>query len=173
LEINAGVQPESLNKQHGKPVTTLEVTVYQGRYVMLRRFFLGCFIEGRDIRYYKPAETKNGPLWKNTFTHPKTKRETPHKIYGGKLAGILTQSFCREIFFKALIDVERGLNGIDNCKLIGQFHDEIVLDWQPINAGNCVDHEHAMAFLRDTMTMEYVEGFPIDAEVKSDYRYTK
>lgn len=50
-------------------------------------------------------------------------------MYGGKLAGLLTQSLCREVFFNSLRWVHTWCDAYPNVRLIGQFHDEIVVDW--------------------------------------------
>ena len=136
---------------------------------VLRRVFHGAHINGRDIRYYKPTALKSGDLWKHTYTDSNGVRRE-YKIYGGKLAGILTQSFCRELFMGVLLDVAKYC-GVHGIRLVGQFHDEIVLDWTP-------DCGLPLAQVKEDLE-EYMSDnsrlptFPLAAEVKSAYRYIK
>ena len=137
----------------------------------MRRLFHGCYAKGRNIVYYRPSGTVNGPLWTDHFIDPKTKRPKNYTLYGGKLAGILTQSFCRELFFEGLADVHRRMQQQpSSLQLIGQFHDEIVLE-----SGNPADTAAGIQLLEQAMTTVpyWALGFPLDAKVKSDLRYTK
>ena len=113
---------------------------------------------------------------KNTFRDPKTGQTKRFTIYGGKLAGILTQSFCRELFFRTLREVRIRM-AYPNLKLIGQFHDEIVLEWSPIESvedrEQAVTLESAVGQLEWLMSTSPVLDFPLAAEVKFDHRYTK
>lgn len=52
---------------------------------------------------------RRGQLWESQYTDKKTKKREFFSIYGGKLAGILTQSFCRELFFTVLVKLEQLL----------------------------------------------------------------
>jgi len=55
-------------------------------------------------------------------------------------------------------------------RLVGQFHDEIVLDWKPGTRGL----EHCKTTLTTLMSDPgKVASFPLAAEIKDDYRYTK
>ena len=64
-----------------------------------------------------------------------------------------------------------------NLKLIGQFHDEIVLEWSPIESvedrEQAVTLEYAVKKLEQLMSTSPVLDFPLAAEVKYDHRYTK
>ena len=64
-----------------------------------------------------------------------------------------------------------------NLKLIGQFHDEIVLEWSPIESvedrEQAVTLESAVGQLEWLMSTTSVLDFPLAAEVKFDHRYTK
>ena len=137
---------------------------------------MGCHIVGNNIGYYKPNETIAGKPWKNTFRDPKTGQTKRYTIYGGKLAGILTQSFCRELFFRTLHAVSYDMS-YPNLKIIGQFHDEIVLEWSPVeafdNQEGVVSLPFAVKQLEQLMSMSPVLDFPLAAEVKYDHRYTK
>ena len=57
-------------------------------------------------------------------------------------------------------------------RLIGQFHDEIVLDYDPLVTPYTV--ETVKMELEQVMSNPHpFKGFPLAAEVKHDYRYTK
>lgn len=162
--------PTSLTKQHVN-AETIAMRVYdRNGNVFLERVFHGCYMRGNSICYYKPSERKTGDLWSSHFVDPKTKQVKFYNIYGGKLAGITTQSFCREIFFDTLRSVHDYVKADQHLHLIGQFHDEIVLDWQP---GGVRTLENAKAMLEHYMSNTSVPGFPLAAEIKHDYRYTK
>lgn len=137
---------------------------------VMKRYFHGCYMRGRNVAYYKPSDRKTGDLWRATFTDPKTKQLRYYELYGGKLAGILTQSLCREIFMHVLHRTNAWWRG-DNVTVVGQFHDEIVLDWKP-GAIPLHEAEARMGTLMSTPPA-WLAGFPLDAEIKSDYRYIK
>jgi DNA polymerase len=142
----------------------------QGGGVILNRYFHGCHRRGRNVVYYKPSELKSGELWKDTFIDPKTKHRRHHELYGGKLAGILTQSFCRELFFESLLKVDSWCQANSQITPVGQFHDEIVLDYKP----GLLDLHAAKQGLEERMSYsEMAPSFPLAAEIKHDYRYTK
>ena len=167
------VTPASLAKQHPDATSLAVELVAPNGTIWLRRYFHGCYMRGKDIGYYKPSELKSGDLWKNHFTDPKTKQVRFYTIYGGKLTGILTQSFCREIFFRVLTDVNDWCSRYQGLRLVGQFHDEIVVDWSPHGG---ISKESAMNLLEEMMSdaqRHGINGFPLAAEVKYDYRYTK
>lgn len=178
LKISTMETPDSLVKQHGHSVISIEVIVLDPKgSPFLRRVFLGAHERGRNICYYKPSDRKTGDLWKNHYTDPKTKKVRFYEIYGGKLAGILTQSFCRELFFQSLKVVDEWTSRFPNLNLVGQFHDEIVLDWAPVldrddRGGESLDW--FCVRLEDLMSDPgLARSFPLAAEVKHDYRYTK
>lgn len=139
--------------------------------MVFQRTFHGCYVRGRNIGYYKPTDRKTGPVWKNNYVNPKTKQVEFYSIYGGKLAGIITQSFCREIFFDILRDVRAWLEYHPNVEIVGQFHDEIVLDWWPELDG--ISLKTVKAGLEGYMIRSNYKGLPMAAEIKHDYRYTK
>ena len=137
--------------------------------IMFTRYIHGVDMHGRNLTYYKPSERKTGDLWSNHFTDPKTKQTRQFTVYGGKLAGLLTQSLCREMFFDSLSVLDKELSFVDNARIIGQFHDEIVVEWVPGNTPRSqVQHMMEVA-----MTATTLPGFPLGAEIKSDYRYIK
>jgi DNA polymerase len=172
--------PGSLSKQH-PGVSSLQVEMYtyanstwdpqRQRYANLvfTRVIHGVHEAGRNLRYYKPSQRKTGELWTNKFTDPKTKMTKYYSIYGGKLAGILTQSLCRELFFDSLRHIHSWVEKQPNVRLVGQFHDEIILDWTP---GWTSLHATQEA-LTLAMTVCALDDFPLAVDVKHAYRYTK
>jgi hypothetical protein len=171
VEFLQVAMPMSLQRQHPKGATSMVVILRddQGNEYM-RRVFHGVYERGRSLCYYKPSERKTGDLWSNHFTDPKTKQVKFYNIYGGKLAGILTQSLCRQMFFDRLESVDDWCNRTDGVDLVGQFHDEIVLDWSP-EGGESLPVIEDM--LKSSMSFTRLRGFPLTAEVKSAYRYIK
>ena len=59
----------------------------------------------------------------------------------------------------------------DQLTVIGQFHDEIVVDWVPGRLGL----SQAKQNLQEIMSTapHWVPSFPLDADIKSAYRYIK
>lgn len=169
--IQPVVAPLSLQKQlKNSSLLSLKVELRASSGdVLLRRVIHGAAGRGRNIQYWKPSERKTGDLWVDHFTNPKTKQLQKYSVYGGKLAGLLTQSLCREVFFESLREVHAWAGGHDNVALVGQFHDEIVLDWTPGILGLA----EARQALTEMMSSTRLPAFPLAAEVKSDYRYTK
>lgn len=148
----------------------MEIYSVQRDETFLKRYFHGCYVLGREVRYFKPSERKTGDLWRAGYIHPKTGQWTPYTLYGGKLAGILTQSLCREIFFHSLNLLRKWTDGYDTIAVIGQFHDEIVVDWEP----GQVDLEGTKANMKVAMCAPGpLRSFPLDADIKHAYRYTK
>ena len=87
--------------------------------------------------------------------------------------GILTQSMCYEIFMLALQDIAHKIKTIPNVDLIGQFHDEIVLDWWPSEEPNAITEVEAKRLLEEVMSVAPFVGFPMACEIKSAHTYTK
>jgi DNA polymerase len=142
--------------------------------VILRRLFHGCHMNGGDVGYYKPSALKTGKPWARSFTNPKTKLRQRYKLWGGKLAGVLTQSLCREVFFDCLNRLDEELEGIPNAHIVGQFHDEVIVEWSPSSAAGAVDWVRASALIRQEMSVNgLVPDLPMAVEVKHDRRYTK
>ena len=163
--------PKSLRDQvrnQGLQSLVLKLRLDTGE-VVLRRVIHGVHLRGRNLQYWKPTERKTGDLWVDYFTNPKTKQKQKHHVYGGKLAGLLTQSLCREVFFTSLREVHGWCERLSNVQLVGQFHDEIVLDWVPGQH----DLMYIEAMLEECMRYTVLPSFPLAAEIKSDYRYTK
>ena len=174
--------PESLSKQH-PGAQTIVMSLKHGaaaETLILERTFQGCYTRGRNICYYKPSERKSGDLWSSHYRDPKTGQTRFYDVYGGKLAGILVQSLCREVFFYSLHGLTEDLSEVANATVIGQFHDEIVVDWWPIKPGTdearrAVTLDQALALMETCMTTvpHWLKGFPLDADIKHDHRYTK
>jgi DNA polymerase len=182
--------PATLLKQHpGAQSLVMELWSTQAGirdYPILQRVFHGCYTRGRNICIYKPSERKTGDAWTSHFIDPKTKKVRFYDIYGGKLAGILTQSMCREMFFYALHRLDLDMKGVANAKIVGQFHDEIVVDWVPADADfqfpqedpveyYGLSYDATLILVKDAMTRvsDQFKGFPLEADIKSGYRYIK
>lgn len=163
--------PESLRKQtNDQDLVSLRVSlILTSGETVLTRVIHGVNRQGRNLLYWKPSERKTGDLWTDRFTDPKTKQVRRYSVYGGKLSGILTQSLCREVFFASLFEVDKWCRTTENVALVGQFHDEIVLDWAP----GQVNETMTRRALEVAMTTTILPEFPLVAEIKSDFRYTK
>jgi len=177
VEVYPITTPASLVKLHPKGAQSICVKLRTaGGTTLVRRYFHGCYIRGKSICFYKPTSKKSGDVWVNNYRDPKTGERRFFSIYGGKLAGILTQSMCREMFFTSLRRMRRIIeeNRFINLQIIGQFHDEIVLDWWPDGATGSVDLGEAKRLLEIAMSdPDSLTKFPLEADVKDDYRYTK
>jgi DNA polymerase len=163
-------QVESMAAQHpGSVSLCLQLLLPDGT-PYVTRFVHGCYFRGDKLCYYKPAERLNGDLWVATYIHPKTKKETYYSIYGGKLAGIFTQSLCREMFFDSLGGLRRDMQTVRDAPIMGQFHDELNVDWQPTSNKT---KEEVMDLVRKNMSYTVLKDFPLAVDVKSAYRYIK
>ena len=161
--------PQSLLDQ-APNVQSIRMDVWVGWKKVMSRMFHGCYLRGGNIGYYKPSSLKGGHPWKAKYVDPKTKQTRFYELYGGKIAGILTQSLCREIFFEALRELRACLETVDNATLIGQFHDEVVVDWVP----GRVSMDAVMRTMENVMSRsDMLPALPMGVEVKHDYRYTK
>ena len=178
VEFSSWPSQHSLQEQHPGAwdvrVTMMNLWACNPRQfsTVLSRWFRGVYLKGREIVYHKPSERKTGPLWSDTFVDPVTKQRRRYTIYGGKLTGILTQSFCREIFFSVMANVQEWVDKYTNLKLIGQFHDELVVEWSP---GGTISLAEALNVLNSLMSRppDYARDFPLAAEIKHAHRYIK
>jgi DNA polymerase len=165
--------PQSLRDQVGDPgLQSIALGFHADageNWFQFTRWIHGVYIHGRNVQYWKPSERKTGDLWTDRFTDPKTKQQRKYSVYGGKLAGLLTQSLCREMFFESLASLQKVVDKIDNLEVIGQFHDEIVMEWRP----GTYPLDKAVALLEDRMTTTLLTDFPLGAEVKHAHRYIK
>jgi DNA polymerase len=171
VTIVAQPAPRSLREQtKNQNLKSLRIllTLSNGT-VMVDRMIHGTHIVGRNVHYWKPSERKTGDLWVDTWMNPKTKRQQPFTVYGGKLSGLLTQSLCREVFFDSLRNTADWVGRTPGVELVGQFHDEIVLDWAP--TGQPLELTKHM--LNSSMSVTKLPEFPLAADIKHDYRYTK
>lgn len=173
------LDPTSLRTQRSGTKTLVIQMTHANSSFFMERLFRGVHLQGRDVCYMKPSELKGGKLWLERWS--KNGQSGPYKIYGGKLTGILTQSFCRELFFNAINDTYRNFSHVKNVRIIGQFHDEIVLEWWPPGPTDTVAGEERFITLRqaedwltDVMTgTGFFPDFPLVAEVNSAPRYIK
>jgi len=172
VSITPRYTPATLVDMHpGAQSIQLELKTRSGEKV-LSRLFHGCYMRGRNVNYYKP-DVKNGKLWSKNYRNPKTKQIEYYNLYGGKISGILTQSMCRELFFSVLESLQKWAAGTPGVQLIGQFHDEAVFDWNPKEPGAPM-LENAIHDIKTMMSDPHdLYAFPLTAEVKADYRYTK
>lgn len=178
VSITSFPAPQSLQIQVGDPkLRSLKIELTATRSPLhVVRVIHGAYEQGRNIQYWKPSERKTGDLWTDRFTDPKTKQQRKYSVYGGKLAGLLTQSLCREMFFESLVSLQRIVDEIKNLQIIGQFHDEIVMEWTPESAfesGLTYTLGDSMTLLERKMTHTALIGFPLAAEIKTAYRYIK
>ena len=162
--------PESLQQIH-PGARSLKVVMYVSDKLFMSRVFHGCYLRGRDIIFYKASSKVNGPLWTDTYVNPKTKLLTYHKVYGGKLTGILIQSMCRQVFFNSLELLSLALTGT-GVEIVGQFHDEIVVDWNPGRTKLSLDQ--VITIMENCMSDPGpLKRFPLEADIKHAHRYIK
>ena len=163
-------QPDAYGRVNVSIVTYNPIT----RQLMnITRVFHGAHLEGSKIFYLKPSSTKTGPPWIKDAYIPGKKIRKPFSLYGGKLLGILTQSMCYEIFMIALYNLAITAKTIPNIDIIGQFHDEIVLDWWPSDKPGAVTEAQAKTLLAEKMSTSPLVGFPMDCEIKAAHTYIK
>lgn len=159
--------PASLLAQHPR-VQSIAMELFIDGHLVLHRVFHGCYFRGNDVCFYKPSDNVGGNLWSATFRNPKTKQQQFHKLWGGKIAGVLVQSFCRELFFRAMERCDLAMQ--DNLQMVGQFHDELVFDWVP----GLLTREEARNIIGDQMLLDpLVPEFPLMIEINEAYRYIK
>ncbi|QIN93894.1 DNA polymerase I [Microbacterium phage Arete] len=177
VEFHPFDPPKSLAKQHpGARSVRMKMLARDGDEFVLERVFHGCYMRGEDVCFYKPSDRKTGDLWRNHYRDPKTGKTVFYKLYGGKLTGILVQSMCRELFFDAMQNMFWRFEGLRNVTPIGQFHDELVVSWTPVKRpATDIKLDSAMEIMRQVMSTPRASftGFPLEGDIKSDYRYTK
>ena len=140
------------------------------------RIFRGCYLVGSRVQYHKPSSAVNGPRWSAESRNPLTQQMQPHSIYGGKLTGILVQSFCRELFMQSLQSVYDLTYVIPQLTLIGQFHDEIVVECTETDPDEVEDLAQNVrnAFLNPKPYATGAKGsLHKECSLKSARRYTK
>lgn len=177
IDMMAGPALGSIMSQ--EPGTDLRTLVVDVKVPMkddvfkFRRIFHGVYRHGNNICYFRPSERKTGNLWVPDFTDPKTGAKRKYSLYGGKLAGVLTQSLCRQIFMHGMGTAYLAFLPTSNVRLIGQLHDELALDVSPPETVLDMNVDEVMAKLKKIMSSTDLPGFPLAAEVKKDYHYTK
>ena len=137
-----------------------------------------------EITYMKPNELQTAQYaWTNRWH--KDGRSGHYTLYGGKLTGILVQSFCREVFASALVKLDQELLSCSNAWIIGQFHDEIAIEWQPPQDPNAQSpFEYSLDALMDVVQRVMTQtspvalsvtrmGLPLGATVDQAPRYIK
>jgi len=170
------VAPPTLQELSDKKLSTLVVKLkvpMKDEVFMMNRMFHGFSMENRTFTFWKPSARKTGDLWTPTYIDPKTGRRQKYTLYGGKMAGILTQSLCREIFMRGMSHMTLWTNRLENVSVIGQFHDELVLDWAPPSGVLDPSLDETVSALTKVMSHTDLPEFPLDCAVKTDYRYTK
>lgn len=173
LSIRRSTTPSSLEQLHPGCISIMLAVEDPNGDWFMKRFIHGLYQRGNNIGYYKPSELKSGDLWKNHYRDQKTKEVVFYTIYGGKLTGIFVQSFCRELFMRCMVQLQEWAKHHSNVDLIGQFHDELVVDWRPGGPAT-ISRDEAMADMDRIMSdAGLAVSFPLAAEIKYDYRYTK
>lgn len=167
IKISPADTPQSLTALNPEG-QSIEVIVMNGSSEYFRRYIHGAYLVGNDIQYYKPSELKSGDLWRKRMSEPP---HAPYKMYGGKLTGIIIQSLAREIFFRGLQSLEYSLHRVPNTKMIGQFHDEVVVEWTPDDQGIPLDRLRSMMFT--ALTGSAWSRLPLDAHIDAHHRYIK
>ena len=175
LTISPISTPPSLTALHPGALSVQIILTKPGTKLHMERVFHGLYNRAGDVCYYKPSDRKTGDLWRNSYRDPKTGKLVFYKVYGGKLAGILVQSMCRELFFSSLQALHQVLRDVPNANIVGQFHDEIVVDWVPSQAAGSVTLEAIQKIMESAMSQVDIAflGFPLEADIKHDYRYIK
>ncbi len=173
LEFTRTATPKWIADKTKDKARTIQMKVRGTGFEMVRLFH-GVHLRGNDITYFKPSSGKTGDPWSTFYRDPDTHQAVFYTLYGGKLAGILTQSLCRELFMHSLKKMTTWARGYSNLQIIGQFHDEIVMDWVPGPIQSDTSSlEYAKALMERAMSQCNLPGFPLEADIKSDYRYTK
>ena len=69
-----------------------------------------------------------------------------------------------------MLELDQRLDLVPNATIIGQFHDEVVVDWVP----GPTPMDQVIAIMEDVMSKSPTHpALPMGFEVKHDYRYTK
>jgi len=163
---------ESMQEQHPASLSLAMQIIRPNGKPIVTRFVHGLYFKGEKLCYYKPVDRlSRDTLWTPEYKNPKTGLMTLYSIYGGKVAGIFTQSLCRELFFESLSKLQFLLKDCPNAVICGQFHDEINVDWWPAEDG--WSKEYVMSLMEDAMSTCSLDNFPLIADIKSAHRYIK
>lgn len=140
------------------------------------RYFHGCYQNGRNISYYRPSDAVNGPGWTARRAATPSAPAGTFNVYGGKLAGILTQSMARELFFDQLNRIEEVLqaNYLKHfqAQLIGQFHDEVIIEYTP-DGSSTVQLRGEMVKVMTSAPNAAWRGLPLACSLDEGQRYAK
>ena len=77
------------------------------------------------------------------------------------------------MFFDSLNLLSNELKSVPNAEIIGQFHDEIVVNWVPSTEPGAKTSEEVKEIMAKAMSTTYLRDFPLVADIKSAYRYIK
>lgn len=161
----------------GKPIEDvmagtqmLEMALYHNDSKIFWRVWRGCYVAqgkyGSEVIYHRsPISPSRSKLWVDHSIDKETKVKYTNKLYGGKLTGVLVQSFARELFFAMLKEIDKRIPG--GARIIGQFHDEVVIDTPLATLGE------VSRVVWSVMTHSPYPDLPVDCEIKHAYRYTK
>lgn len=148
---------------------TLEITMHFKGKPIFSRLWHGVRIEvdekdRSEITYAVVDERKTAvQLWKREDS-----KGNRFKLYGGKLTGTLIQSLARELYFWQLNELAIVLNS----SIIGQLHDEVVVEWTPDSYQTL---EHTEKEIERVMSEVpwYLEDCPVRVKVSHAPRYIK
>ncbi len=161
----------------GKPIERimagtkmLEMSFWNGDVKLFWRVWRGCYVTmgqyGPEVVYHKsPISPNHSRLWADHTVDEETQARYTNKLYGGKLTGVLVQSFARELFFNHLKEIDQHLENGEY--MVGQFHDEAVID---TSMSQLEDTEKMVAYVMSNSPFPLL---PVGCDVKHAYRYTK
>lgn len=138
--------------------------------------YLVCTLpSGNKLYYYKPWLTQE-PFFNKTKTtlnyfkvDPSNGRSVPDRTYGGKIVENIVQAVARDIMASSMLRIVK-YNKLNNTKynVIMTVHDEQVAE---VPDNDLHTEEQFLELL--TGHERWFETCPVEAEVKSAYRYTK
>ena len=148
----------------------LEMSFWNGNVKLFWRVWRGCYVTtgqyGPEVVYHKsPISPNHSKLWSDHTVDEETQARYTNKLYGGKLTGVLVQSFARELFFNHLKEIDQHLENGEY--MVGQFHDEVVID---TSMSQLEDTERMVAHVMSNSPFPLL---PVGCDVKHAYRYTK
>ena len=190
MQITPFVLPSMAEKHPGSVSLCFQEFHPGSKEAIVTRFIHGVYRvdqgNGRwGLAYYKATESLGEKgLWYNineTATQKANKGKKPgekrvevlNTIFGGKLAGIATQSLAREMFFASLKQLAARLGPASNVEIVGQFHDEINVEWYPSDDDLAIEAETLQQIMDECMSTTALANFPLVADIKSARRYIK
>lgn len=164
--VTAEILPDSIETLDDP---SLEITMFYMGKKIFSRLWHGVRIElddnGRSEVTYAVADERKTAVepWKREDS-----KGNRFKLYGGKLTGTLIQSLARELYFWQLNELAIVLNS----SIIGQLHDEVVVEWIPDNYQTL---EHTEKEIERVMSEVpwYLEDCPVRVKVSHAPRYIK